>query len=57
MDPDVTLAELKALVAQHDIKPLRRDDVDRFCALFEGLNAWLANGGFLPRTWANGRES
>jgi hypothetical protein len=57
MDPNATLAELRALAARataahargYDADP---DDSTRIVELFESLDGWLQRGGFLPAAWA-----
>ena len=57
MDPDAALTEMRGFVDK-----LRRHledqeespdlaDYDRFVDLFNGLDDWIADGGFLPEAW------
>ena len=67
MDPDANLIELRDLVA--DLQEYRErqnphgylladraDDVDRVLELFNALDQWIVNGGFLPAPWAIGQR-
>lgn len=49
MDPDATLAEIRNLIANYPTSPI--EDVDRLVELFNNLDSWLSNGGFMPRGW------
>lgn len=52
MDPDATLVALQALVGRAKAhQRLSQDDVERGAELFEALDTWLRNGGFLPTEW------
>jgi len=47
MDPDATLAEIRAL-----IKAAPLDECwDRLAELIESLDEWISRGGFLPSDW------
>ncbi|AYD82072.1 HNH endonuclease [Mycobacterium phage Saguaro] len=55
MDPDAALRELRAIMAL--IKSHRRmtsEQLDHMVELFEGLDAWLSCGGFVPGPWRVG---
>jgi hypothetical protein len=55
MDPNATLARIRALVAQaRDRGPLDGDDAEELAALVEALDEWLTRGGFLPVDWQSG---
>ena len=58
MDPNETLKELRLLVKQvhkdyedPDGNGVDQDDADRLATLIESLDAWISNGGFLPKDW------
>lgn len=59
MDPDVALEKLReclAQVAALDPRPMlsleRRLELALEAAeLFQGLDEWLSNGGYVPREW------
>lgn len=52
MDPDIALTELRVLVSRVITgSRLTQADVDRGAELFDGLDTWLMNGGFLPKDW------
>lgn len=49
MDPDATLTELRELYNDYqDGIPV---DGERVIDLFDELDNWLMDGGFLPRAW------
>lgn len=52
MDPEATLAELRAVLAasKPDASP-RVFDVARLVELVEALDGWLSKGGHHPRDW------
>lgn len=56
MDPDATLRELRELTGQF-LKDWDEDktpdtlDVYRMAELFEALDEWTTNGGYLPAAW------
>jgi hypothetical protein len=57
MDPNATLRELRDLITrliylmdtQQDKKALQL--VDELTILFQGLDKWITEGGFLPMDW------
>lgn len=56
MDPNAALAELRAIVkdsheveGDYDVHTVNRGE--RAIELFEALDGWLSNGGFLPTDW------
>ena len=54
MDPDALLINLRAAVAAF----IHNDDfevVDDIVYMFDNLDHWLTNGGFIPTDWM-GRE-
>lgn len=55
MDPDVTLAEIRELIAQDYRSELARDDVCALIERVEALDNWLKRGGFLPKVWQTRR--
>lgn len=53
MDPNATLTEIRAIVAEHNGREFMSDDTaDRLTELVESLDEWLSRGGFLPSDWA-----
>lgn len=48
MDPNATLAELRR-IAQRNLE--NEGDLGRMAELFEALDNWILNGGFLPNNW------
>jgi len=49
MDPNACLKEIRELV-----KAIWREesiDLDHLATLVEGLDRWIAKGGFLPTAW------
>lgn len=52
MDPDAALDTLRALTARVQAdQRLSHSDVVEAAEAFAGLDAWISNGGFLPRSW------
>lgn len=52
MDPDACLFEIRLLISEN-----RGDEIaDLLKEKFENLDAWLTNGGFLPKAWNNAFE-
>lgn len=49
MDPDAALAEIRKLIKLHEEDA--RGDYARLLELIDSLDAWLAEGGFLPERW------
>lgn len=52
MDPNAALRELRditALIKQH--RRMTQDQLDHMSELFEGLDNWITQGGFLPKVW------
>lgn len=56
MDPNETLRQLRALVAQvhGDEEGDINDQLEDFAGYFEALDEWITKGGFLPRDWRPG---
>lgn len=58
MDPDEALAELRRLA--HDYTEDQVDDEHeaalRLIELFQALDQWVCNGGFLPAEWTEALE-
>jgi len=54
MDPNVTLRQLRAAVSDMagDEFEFDASAVGDAAELFEALDEWLSNGGFLPEDWA-----
>lgn len=53
MDPNETLIQLRDLVFKADTEGLDEVDTARMIELFDALDKWIANGGFLPTYWQN----
>lgn len=53
MDPNAVLDEIRDLTGQ--VANGVDVDVDRLVALVDGIDGWLAAGGFLPAAWATAR--
>lgn len=51
MDPDATLTELRELYNDLQDGRLLAPDGERAVELFDALDNWLMDGGFLPRAW------
>lgn len=49
MDPNATLAEIRALVAACQAGDII--DGDRLAELVSALDEWITGGGFLPAAW------
>jgi hypothetical protein len=52
MDPNTTLKQIRELVTR--IISYGSDDLDdgeELATLFEALDEWIVNGGFLPKDW------
>lgn len=71
MDPEAALKQIRSLVEsikecidEHDdINNMDRDNLealageaDELVNTFDGLDQWMSRGGFLPRSWAEGRK-
>src|SRR5438132_106185 len=54
MDPNATLEEIRRLVRRGRFQDLSPIGSHRLVELVEGLDRWLAGGGFLPRSWEEG---
>ena len=48
MDPNVTLNRLRELADDNDVE---------WANLFESLDEWFSQGGFLPEAWNNAYSS
>lgn len=56
MDPNVTLKQIRSLLAQADstINPFHAADLAQEALdAFVTLDEWLTNGGFAPLDWAS----
>ena len=56
MDPNKTLADLREYIAASK----ECDDgeiLDKIAELFEALDDWLRNGGFLPEDWKREKDA
>lgn len=51
MDPNEALTELREWYNAWQDSNLDEHDLARFMSLFDDLDNWLMNGGFLPRAW------
>jgi hypothetical protein len=54
MDPNVALEILRAAVRKIQQNPeegLELEEIIEMAETFDGLDKWLANGGFLPKEW------
>lgn len=51
MDPNATLDEMRRIVAHQDGDNEEEGDAARMAELFEALDGWITNGGFLPADW------
>jgi len=54
MDPDATLTELRELyndLQDGTLGDATNDVIEQFIILFDDLDNWLMNGGYLPRAW------
>lgn len=54
MDPDATLAEARRIYLGV-LYEKGEGDLERLSELFEALDNWLRNGGFLPADWRKGQ--
>lgn len=61
MDPNACLKEIRYLVTKSRLATgetfaatLTPDEADRLVDLIDGLDKWIAGGGFLPAAWAKG---
>jgi hypothetical protein len=53
MDPNATLREIRAIVKGADEDGcLGSIEQARLVDLWEALDGWLSNGGFLPKDWS-----
>jgi hypothetical protein len=61
MDPDAALTELRNLATlAANLEPSDPDAHEiatRMGEVFDGLDGWLAGGGFLPADWMKGRKA
>lgn len=55
VDPNVALTEVRRLLARGRFEDLTPTDSHRLVDLVEGLDGWLAAGGFLPERWRERR--
>ena len=51
MDPDETLAQLRAAVTASRGADDAGEHLDRIVELVDALDTWLTRGGFLPAAW------
>ena len=59
MDPNEVLKRLRRLLEQRDLVEdsdsgntwLDPDSANEFVQMFEILDDWMSNGGFLPKEW------
>lgn len=52
MDPNANLAEQRALLRTYRTRGhLTKSQSERLVELVDALDAWIANGGFLPDAW------
>lgn len=51
MDPNAALQELREAYNEVQDGTLTIEDAERFVVLFDGLDNWLSEGGFLPSDW------
>jgi hypothetical protein len=54
MDPDEALKQLREAMAERDTgkrKRARKYSQDEIVDLFQALDQWLMQGGFLPQDW------
>ena len=59
MDPNEVLKRLRSLLEQRDLVEdsdsgntwLDPDSANEFAQMFEILDDWISNGGFLPKEW------
>ncbi|TMC07896.1 MAG: hypothetical protein E6J41_15275 [Chloroflexi bacterium] len=56
MDPNAALVEIRRLLARGRFEDLAPTDSHRLVELVEGLDGWIAGGGFLPALWLTGRS-
>ena len=57
MDPNKTLADLRGKMKEaREAAPFSEDEWawNEIAELFEALDDWLRNGGFLPEDWRRG---
>lgn len=54
MDPNEALARIRRMVDQIIAQPstATSDDAIALAEVVEGLDHWIARGGFLPEAWA-----
>lgn len=61
MDPDATLAELRRRVSEYlhrshtALGRIDDTDCDLIAELFDALDHWLVQGGYMPDAWRNTR--
>jgi hypothetical protein len=51
MDPNETLRQLRQLFADIDEEVWDPLEFERARDLFQALDGWISNGGFLPEGW------
>jgi len=51
MDPNETLKKLRKLFADVDPEVWDSQEFERARDLFQALDEWIVNGGFLPDGW------
>lgn len=58
MDPNAALATMRRLLGGRDADGnwYSESEAQDFADLFEGLDEWISNGGFLPSEWRNARH-
>ncbi len=58
MDPDTCLEEIRLLISEGSTisDEMARINYEQVSEKFENLDAWLSNGGFLPKAWNNAFE-
>lgn len=60
MDPEAVLDKLRETIAEyrkwsgHACDQRALDEADKMADLFEVLDRWLSQGGFLPEDWKKG---
>lgn len=51
MDPNAALGEIRTILRRGRFEDLSPTEAHRLVELVEGLDGWLATGGFLPQRW------
>lgn len=51
MDPNVTLMNIRAILATSETRELSGDLVQELIEHVEALDEWITKGGFLPAEW------